>query len=112
MGLVGAALENFLLENQKKIFLAPCKQLKLGEWAWLHVNNLNWVSGPRRMWLFPNSLPRLFYPISFNVIFIKLDPRGKECVMNTKSSQCWPDSGMGTSHMHATALPKLQALNS
>jgi hypothetical protein len=34
------------------------------------------------MWLFPNSLPHLFYPISSNSIFIKINPHGKEFAMN------------------------------
>jgi hypothetical protein len=34
------------------------------------------------MWLFPNSLLCLFYPISSNAMFIKIDPHGKEFAMN------------------------------
>ncbi len=49
---------------------------------WFHVRSRNWASGPCQMWLFPNSLPCLFYPITSNAIFIKIDPCGKEFAMN------------------------------
>jgi hypothetical protein len=43
---------------------------------------------PRRMWLFSNSLPCLFHPISSNAIFINIDPRGKEFAMNIPQALC------------------------
>jgi hypothetical protein len=53
--VVGAALENFPLENPKNSF-------------WFHVHNQNWASGPS--------------PILLNAIFIEINPHGKEFTMN------------------------------
>jgi hypothetical protein len=63
---VGAALENFPLENPKKPFLVPRTQPKLGKWAALNVA----------------FSPCLFFPISGNAIFIEIDPCGKIFAMN------------------------------
>ncbi len=65
MILIGAALENFLLESLKKLFVVSHLQPKLGKRA-------------MSIWIFSQYPP---LPILSNAIFIEIDPHGKGFVM-------------------------------
>jgi hypothetical protein len=85
--VVGATLENFPLENPKKLILVPRMQLKLGKRAMPKV-------------AFSQLPSSSISPISLNAMFIEIDPHGKEFAMNIPEANGIGNAVAQGHHLH------------